>query len=146
MTLPARMTVKEAIAFFTSHERRHNGYPVVDAERHVVGMVERSDVLAWISEQAEEGATLFDRLSPDPVIVGHPEEMVITLVDRMVANDVGRAPIVDSSGRLVGLVSRKDVLRVRAEVRAQERERRIYFPLTRGPGRVRDNDGKCRPR
>ena len=107
--LPARMTVKDAIAFFTGHERRHNGYPVVDAEHHVVGMVERADVLAWVREQAEEGATLFDRLSPDPVVVGHPEEMVITLVDRMVANDVGRAPIINSAGRLVGLVSRKDV-------------------------------------
>jgi chloride channel protein, CIC family len=130
-TLPASMSVKDAITFFTGHERRHNGYPVVDADRHVIGMVERSDVLGWISEPPGEAPTLFDVLAGNPVTDGHPNEMVISLLDRMVANDVGRAPVVDSSGRLVGLVSRKDVLRVRAEVRALERERATFFRLNR---------------
>ena len=46
--------------------------------------------------------------------------------------DVGRVPVVDERGRLVGLVTRKDLLRVHARQRAQENERQTML----GPGRT----------
>ena len=41
-------------------------------------------------------------------------------------------PVVDERGRLVGLVTRKDLLRVHARQRAQENERQTML----GPGRT----------
>jgi len=70
---------------------------------------------------------VFDALSYCRGIYGVPDVRDF----RQSRCDYGRAPVVDSSGRLVGLVSRKDVLRVRAEVRALERERATFFRLNR---------------
>jgi hypothetical protein len=47
----------------------------------------------------------------------------------MVAADVGRVPIVESHAmmRLVGLVSRKDLLRIRATAKSMESSRVAFF-------------------
>jgi chloride channel protein, CIC family len=60
--------------------------------------------------------------------VGYPDEPVAHLADRMVTADVGRVPIVERySMRLVGLVSRKDLLRIRATARSMESSRVAFF-------------------
>lgn len=125
-TLPASMPVEEAIAYFTSTEPRHKTYPVIDAEGRVVGQVHRSDVLSWMATPPA-AARLGDVISNRSLVTGAPGELVASLVDRMVAADVGRAPIIDMSGRLVGLVARKDILRVRAAMRQLEQHRSIHL-------------------
>jgi CBS domain-containing protein len=46
----------------------------------------------------------------------------------MVAADVGRVPILDpKTSGLVGLVSRKDLLRIRATAKSAEAQRVAYF-------------------
>ena len=110
-TLPAAMPVDEAIAFFSSEARRHKSYPLIDAGGQVAGMVARADVLRWRAESPHGEETLFDRISDRSLDVGHPDEPVSHLADRMVLADVGRVPIVErDTQRLVGLVSRKDLL------------------------------------
>jgi hypothetical protein len=50
------------------------------------------------------------------------------LADRMVLADVGRVPILDRTTRhLVGLVARKDLLRIRATARSSEASRSAFF-------------------
>jgi hypothetical protein len=57
----------------------------------------------------------------------------------MVTADVGRVPIVDrDTQHLLGLVSRKDLLRIRAAARTSESSRIAFF----GPRRpAKQNDG-----
>ncbi|HUI14695.1 MAG TPA: hypothetical protein VL048_14645, partial [Xanthobacteraceae bacterium] len=43
--------------------------------------------------------TLDDLVSDASAVVGYPGEVVADLVNRMVANDVGRVPIVDPATR-----------------------------------------------
>jgi CIC family chloride channel protein len=127
-TLPATMPIEDAVAFFTGEIKRHRSYPVVDDQRHVVGMVDRSDVLRWMSEGVPEHRTLDDLLSDASAVVGQPNEIVADLVYRMVAHDVGRVPIVEpSTRRLVGLIARKDLMRVRAASRRLDLERQSFF-------------------
>jgi hypothetical protein len=46
----------------------------------------------------------------------------------MLAAETGRIPIVDpSSGKLVGLIARKDLLRLRSALQSSEQERRPYL-------------------
>ncbi len=129
-TLPASQTVNETIAFFTTSEPRHKTYPVVDAEGRLVGQVHRSDVLSWIGTPPT-AQRIGDVLSNRNVVTGSSDELVASLVDRMVMQDVGRAPILDSTGRVVGLVARKDILRVRAAVQQLEKHRSVHFPFRR---------------
>ncbi|MDR3490050.1 MAG: chloride channel protein [Bradyrhizobium sp.] len=126
--LPADMPIDEAVAFFSSAARRHKSYPLIDASGQVAGMVARADVLRWRAESPHDGETLFDRISDRSLNVGHPDEPVSHLADRMVLADVGRVPIVErDTQRLVGLVSRKDLLRIRATAKSTEASRVAFF-------------------
>lgn len=44
-TLPATMTVGEAVSFFSDGKRRHKSYPLIDAGGGVSGLVGHSEVL-----------------------------------------------------------------------------------------------------
>jgi CBS domain-containing protein len=131
-TLPATMTVGEAVTFFSGNGRRHKSYPLIDADGQVSGLVGRSDVLRWRAESADGRDTLFDCASDRSLTLGYPDEPVSHLADRMVLADVGRVPIVErASGHLVGLVARKDLLRIRATARSVEKQRSAFFGLGR---------------
>ena len=127
-TLPAAMKVDEAVAFFTDEDRPHKSYPILDAKGMVAGMVSRADVLRWRAESLHGEDTLFDRASDRSLVVGYADELVSQLADRMVAADVGRVPILDhATARLVGLVSRKDLLCIRAATRSDEAYREAFY-------------------
>ena len=135
-TLAGSKSIGEAVAFFTNTEgkHRHKSYPVVDAEGRLLGMVSRSDVLRWTREGWEPSARLAANGEAGDIVVGYPDELVRELTDRMAVNDVGRVPIIErGTGTVVGLVARRDLLRVRARVVHEERERRrILRPALRG--------------
>jgi CIC family chloride channel protein len=122
-TLPASMPVDEAVAFFTGEQARHRSYPVVDEANRVVGMAHRAEILRWMAEGPHGVETLGETLSAAALLCGHPEETVAHLVERMIERDLGRVPIVDDAGRLIGLVARKDLLHVHARQRSQETDR-----------------------
>jgi CBS domain-containing protein len=127
-TLPAAMPIDSVVAFFAAAAHRHKSYPVVDAQDHVLGMVTRAHVLRWMAEGVPEHRTLDDLATDASLVVGHPDEVLLNLVDRMVAHNLGRVPIVEpGTRRLVGLVARKDLMRIRAQARALEVERRAYL-------------------
>jgi H+/Cl- antiporter ClcA/CBS domain-containing protein len=127
-TLPAAMPVEDAIAFFTTEETRHRSYPVVDAQGRLVGMTGRADALRWLAEGPQSGRTLDDLVTDASAVVGYPQEVVVDLVGRMVSADLGRVPVVEPHSRkLVGLVARKDLMRVRAQSVRLETERRAFL-------------------
>ena len=125
-TLAASIPIEETIAFFMSAEgsKRHKSYPVVDEKGLLVGIVSRADVLRWSREGWVGEATLGDMSRRQELVTGYDDEPVGYLADRMAASDVGRVPILERGSRkLVGLVARRDLLRVRARVVREERER-----------------------
>ena len=132
-SLPASMAIKDAVAFFDTDfdQPRHKSYPVVDASGLLVGIVSRSDVLRWARVGWEKLATLAEQKSASDVFVGYEDDLVSDLADRMVQADVGRVPILDrATGKLIGLVARRDLLRVRLNgaLQESERSRNLKFP------------------
>ncbi|HEX3845596.1 MAG TPA: chloride channel protein [Steroidobacteraceae bacterium] len=130
-TLQARMSTEDALAFFDTENgiKRHKSYPVVDDAGRVVGMVSRSDVLRWSREGWPKGQTLEELAEVGEVFVGYTDELVGHLADRMASADIGRVPVVDRlTGKVNGLVARRDLLRVRAHAARLERDR--ARPLT----------------
>jgi len=117
------------------HERAISGLPVVDLDRRVVGMVTELDLIFLNTRidaphflpvldgripletpthfrkriQHAVGTTARDVMSEDVVTVG-PDEDVETLAALMVSAKVNPVPVVEN-GRLIGVVSRADVIR-----------------------------------
>ena len=83
------MSVDAAVAFFTSDQRRHKSYPVVEADGRLTGMVTRADVLRWRTEGDHQAATLDDVVSDTSVVVAHPDEVLGRVADLMVASISG---------------------------------------------------------
>ncbi|MGH6717194.1 MAG: CBS domain-containing protein, partial [Bradyrhizobium sp.] len=127
-TLPAAMSVDQAVAYFST-AAQHKSYPLVDANGQVVGMVARADVLRWNGEKSHGDETLFDKVSDHSLTVGFADEPVSSLANRMVQADISRVPIVErgTTQKLIGLVSRKDLLRILATVRSSEISRAAFF-------------------
>ena len=131
-TLAASIPIGEVIAFFAvaDESKRHKSYPVVDGNGALVAMVSRSDVLRWTREGWGEQETLGSKLERQEMFIGYSDDLVGQLADRMAAANIGRVPILDrSAGRLVGLVARRDLLRVRLHLARDEISRQRIFTL-----------------
>jgi CBS domain-containing protein len=109
-------------------EHRVSAFPVLDEDNKVIGVVSEADLLAKEAleyaipgmmsgilhhrEQAKaSGITAADLMTKPPVTIG-PREPVTHAARLMYARRVKRLPVVDDDGRLVGIVSRADVLSV----------------------------------
>ena len=138
-SLPANWTVAETLTFFTAPDapRRHKSYPVADQDGKVLGMVSRADALRWLRDVDSLEKPLHEQVAGQELVVGYDDELTGQLADRMTATDTGRIPILNrKSSALVGLVARRDLLRVRANVMRQEHEREALIrilPSRRAP-------------
>jgi CBS domain-containing protein len=109
-------------------EHRVSAFPVLDEDNRVIGVVSEADLLAKEAleyaaagvmsgilhhrEQAKaSGVTAADLMTKPPVTIG-PHEPVTHAARLMYARKVKRLPVVDDDGKLVGIVSRADVLSV----------------------------------
>jgi H+/Cl- antiporter ClcA/predicted transcriptional regulator len=129
--VPGSWSVGEAIDYFMAREHRHKSYPVVTADRTVVGMVSRGDILTWLGqgESLARETPVADMIESQDLLFGEPNGLVGHLADRMAEAGVGRVPIVDEKRRLIGLVARKDLLQARARRLAEERDHAAHLTL-----------------
>ncbi|HET9147159.1 MAG TPA: chloride channel protein [Acetobacteraceae bacterium] len=127
-TLAETMSIGGAIAYFLDQEHRHRAYPVVDARGGLVGLVSRADVLAWIGAETPRERLLRDALRDRPVVTAAPGEMAGTIATKMLTEDAARIPVVDPrDGRLLGIISRADLMKIRDRELRAETTRRAYF-------------------
>lgn len=109
VSLRADMPVLDAVAVLT--RRGFSGAPIVDADRRVVGVLSEGDALEVLADAAfhdlPEGS-VGDRMSREVETVS-PDADVFELVTRFRTVHVKRLPVVED-GRLVGLVTRRDVM------------------------------------
>jgi CIC family chloride channel protein len=111
-TLPTTMGIADVIEFFGTGDERHKSYPVVKPDGRLAGLVSRGDVLRW----TRGGFAAEDTLGDVCTVVGtaYPDEMAGALADRMSQGRFSRVPVIArEDGKLVGLVTRRELLRVR---------------------------------
>jgi CBS domain-containing protein len=120
---------KEIVALLAEH--RVSAVPVVDGDRRVLGIVSEADLLLkeefpepdldialfWTRRRRRErekaaATTARDLMSSVAVVSTSPDATVAEAARGMHAAGVKRLPVIDEDGRLVGIVSRGDLLKV----------------------------------
>jgi CIC family chloride channel protein len=112
-TLPSTMPVADAYKAVVDHG--HTGYPVVDAEGKLAGIVTRRDLSRHV--EAGKGAETLGSVVPGLCITAYPDEMLHKARDRIFQQEIGRLIVVDKEERrtILGIVTRSDLLRAEAE-------------------------------
>jgi CBS domain-containing protein len=135
LSFTADTTVEEAAAALS--ERGISGAPVVDADGRLVGLIDDSDIIVSearihapsaieflgayiqlpgaVDRFREEmrhalAATVADLMHDDPEVVD-PTGTVEDVATIMLRRNVSRVPVVDADRRVVGIVSRGDLVR-----------------------------------
>ncbi len=136
-------------------EFRVSAFPVLDNDNRVVGVVSEADLLAKEAleygahgvaggilhsrERAKAAAVTAADLMTKPAVTVGPDETVSHAARLMYSRKVKRLPVVDDRGRLVGIVSRADVLSVfsrpDAEIRRDIIENVIIGTVVTDPAR-----------
>jgi CBS domain-containing protein len=135
ISIASETPLKEVGALLAEH--RISGLPVVDAEGRVVGVVSEADILvkeqgpesrhgglfAWLLEggradQAKLAARTAGEAMTAPAITVLARKRVSDAARLMTEHGIKRLPVVDADGKLVGIVTRSDL--VRAFARSDE--------------------------
>ncbi len=121
-------------------EHRISGMPVLTMGRHVAGVVSEADLLAarnrnagaderwprWLTGRKQHQAFVASQLMTSPAITIHPDATLAAAAKLMNVHRLRRLPVVDPDGKLIGIVSRRDLLcvflRPDAEIAHQVRE------------------------
>jgi CBS domain-containing protein len=147
IVIPASLPVKELLRqYFLGGSQKHQGYPVVDTNGQLLGVVTRTNLVEdWVASalagghdsdlSATDPIITFDLIHREP-IVAYPDESCRTAAERMAAAGVGRLPVValDDRKRVIGIVTRSDLLKPRAR-HVEEEVKRERFIATRANGR-----------
>ena len=94
--------VKDVIALMLKY--KHLGYPVVK-DGELIGIVTLKDVM-----NADEDDVV-EKVMSKRIVTISPDENAFEALKLMSENSIGRIPVVEN-GRLVGIVSRSDIVRV----------------------------------
>jgi CIC family chloride channel protein len=107
----------------------HQGFPVVDDGGRLVGVVTRRDLL-----DAGASAATVRGVVKRPAAVVYDDASLRDAVDHMAREGVGRLPVVSrgDGGRVVGIVTRSDVIAAHARRLDGERVREPRYRLERG--------------
>ena len=125
-TLPGTMSVATAVTFF-ANEAIHRSYPVVDDEGRLLGLVSRTDALRWQIDRADDATPLADAISDAAQPAAYPDTPTGVVADLIVESGIGRIPIVEpGTRRVLGILSRQDLLKTRSASRRAELERKRY--------------------
>ncbi len=116
VTVTPQTDAYEAIGLLLKH--RISGMPVVDDQGNLVGILSERDCLqTLVQSQYHEDPTaqVSELMSAEPTTVA-PDIDILQVAKLFLENPYRRLPVVED-GRLVGQISRRDVLRAIRDVR-----------------------------
>ncbi|MFJ8207701.1 CBS domain-containing protein [Streptomyces sp. NPDC096033] len=127
VSVPPGAAVKEVAKTLARHDI--SGVPVLDDEDRVVGVVSQTDVLALTRPGPHARGTpqavppTAGEIMSAPAVTVRAEETAADAARLMTRRGVERLPVVDVEDRLVGIVTRRDLLRMFLRPDAEIRRR-----------------------
>ena len=103
--------IYEAIRIMVAHNV--TGLPVIDSARMLVGIVTEKDVLRLLYDIEDRPGTVEEYMTRGVVSFDQEEDLLV-IAESLKNNYFRRVPILDK-GKLVGIVSRKDIIRYMRE-------------------------------
>lgn len=134
VTVAPSTSVAEAVESMHGHGIRH--LPVLERGR-LVGLLSDRDLCPALADAdpAGSGALVSDFMTPDPLTVG-PRTSVDAAARLMTERKLGCLPVLED-GRLVGVVTKTDLLRALTELLGgRERHSRIEIVAPNRPGEL----------
>jgi H+/Cl- antiporter ClcA len=131
--LPAGIPVRELAERIARHEpevSRHQGMLLMDADKRLVGIITRGDILRSLDEDPSGAMSLLEAGSRK-MIVTHPDETLHEAAAKMLRNNIGRLPVVDRKDpqHVVGYLGRPGIMAARLH--------RLHEEHVREPGWVK---------
>ena len=108
-------TIDEAISKMLEH--RVSGLPVVDAAGQLLGVISEIDIIDLVFDADIDTSTVGDYMARDVATLS-PEASLDDAASKFSSLSVRRFPVLDD-GRLVGILSRRDLLRFIRDARKQ---------------------------
>ncbi len=90
-------------------ENNITGLPVVNDDTALVGIISEKDILNLLSDLKDDSAKVEDFMTKDVVSFEQNEDL-IAICGCLIKNNFRRVPIV-AEGKLVGIISRKDIIK-----------------------------------
>ncbi len=107
VTLKPEMSIREAAATLVKHGIR--GAPVVDEEGRLLGIVTMADIARAVAE-GRLNAKVEEYMSKDVITIREDQD-ILEAIRLMNKYKIGRLIVTDIHGRLVGIITRTDILR-----------------------------------
>ena len=121
ITLSPEMDVLQALDVLLRH--RISGAPVVDSDDRFLGIFSEKSCIRFVVNAAYEqmpSSNLMSFVDTDPPTIG-PRTDMLTIAQTFLDAACRRLPVLDANGRLLGQISRRDVMReVRDHLHKQE--------------------------
>ncbi|MEM1634378.1 MAG: CBS domain-containing protein [Candidatus Aenigmatarchaeota archaeon] len=118
----------------------HNisGLPILDEQGKIVGIISQTDIIKFLEKFGEE--KLKELKAKDIIkrrkklVVAKPTTSLKALLKLMIKYDVSRIPIVDENRKVIGIVSKSDIIKLLAthfekEHKETQKEERITTTL-----------------
>jgi CBS domain-containing protein len=145
VTIDAALPVRDAVALMRERGLRH--LPVLDADKRLVGIVTDRDLRQLMfdvalgradEETAQRGALPVRQVMTWGVVTVTPTTELREAVAVMRERRLGALPVVDATGRVVGILTERDLL---AALQALLRERVAHpAPAAVAPGATEEPD------
>ena len=107
VTIPRGSTVAQALDIMA--EYHIGGIPVVDDEKHLVGIVTNRD----LRFERRLDRPVDDIMSKDNLVTTHQQTNLSDAAQILQANKIEKLPVVDKDNKLVGLITYKDITKAK---------------------------------
>ncbi|HEY5038472.1 MAG TPA: chloride channel protein, partial [bacterium] len=140
ISIPAKMKVKVLVQKYFAGSHKHRGYPVVDSQHLLIGVIAPSDILKHPS-LTDIGDQPVRDLIEKPPIVAYVGENCRQVASRMASHRIGRLPVVEKSNplKIVGILSRSDLFKPSLKY-LEEEDVRETFLFRRPKGKAERNE------
>jgi CBS domain-containing protein len=98
-------------------QHRVSGLPVLDDEQRLVGMVSELDLLRLLYNRMHLGTSRITDFQTNTVVTVGEDDSVIDIAEIFLSQPIRRVPVVRGD-RVVGIISRRDVIRYIRDMRA----------------------------
>ena len=117
ITVKQDTPIYEAMAVMRKHDI--TGMPVIDDDMTLVGVITEKDVLRLFCGDEDDNNKTVGFFMTRPAVSYRENESLQSVCDFMMVNYFRRVPVVSKKGKLVGIISRPDIIDYIIERRQQ---------------------------